>query len=204
MKKNLSYDMKFTYLFYILLGVTFIWDYFSRGGEKAWRIGLIYITIFAARFLFSKTFLKKSKAAYVVTLVFIFFAMYLANVMNFYAFEFYDKILHFASGVLLAFYGLILFVYLCGSEEDSGVRSMAFVVVPFLFAVACAGVWEIWEFATDSIFGLTAQNGSLNDTMWDIITGTVGGMISCFLIYIHIKVKKIALVKAVINEMIEK
>ena len=47
------------------------------------------------------------------------------------------------------------------------------VVFSLLFAIACAGVWEIWEFSTDQIFGFTAQNNSLHDTMWDIICGTV-------------------------------
>ena len=56
MKKRLGYHLVCTYVFYVLLAVTFVWDYFYRDGEKLWRIGLIYITIFAARFLFSKTF----------------------------------------------------------------------------------------------------------------------------------------------------
>ena len=69
MKKRLGYHLLCTYIFYVLLAVTFVWDYFYRDGEKLWRIGLIYVTIFAARVLFSKTFLRKSKGAYVVTLV---------------------------------------------------------------------------------------------------------------------------------------
>ena len=201
MKKKLGYDVKCTYLFYILLAVTFVWDYFYRNGEKAGRIALIYITIFIARFLFSKTFLKKSKIAYVVLLIFIVFSMYLANVMNFYAFESYDKILHFTSGILLAFYGLICCVHLCGNEKNKSVSPILLVVFPLLFAVASAGVWEIWEFTTDSLFGLTAQNGSLNDTMWDIICGSIGGLISCSLIYLHIKGKKIKFIQAIMDEM---
>ena len=199
MKNKLDYHLKCTYLFYVLLAVTFVWDYLYRGGEKSLRIGLIYITIFAARFLFSKTFLKKSRGGYVVTLVFIFFSMYLANVMNFYAFEAYDKVLHFASGILLAFYGLIYCVYLCRDSKD--VNPMIMIVFSFIFGVAAAGFWEVWEFATDSIFGLTAQNGSLNDTMWDIICGTIGGAISCVFIYIHIKVKNLKFIKAIIEEI---
>ncbi|MDU1078084.1 MAG: hypothetical protein E7A11_13285 [Clostridium sp.] len=201
MKKRLGYHLLCTYIFYVLLAVTFVWDYFYRDGEKLWRIGLIYVTIFAARVLFSKTFLRKSKGVYVVTLVFIFFAMYLANVMNFYAFEAYDKILHFASGILLAFYGLIYCVYLCGDQSNKSINPIILVAFPFLFSVACAGLWELWEFATDSIFGLTAQNGSLNDTMWDIICGTIGGIISCTFIYLHIKIKNIKFIQTIINEM---
>jgi hypothetical protein len=37
-----------------------------------------------------------------------------------------------------------------------------------------AGCWEIFEFTTDRLFGLYSQNGSLVDTMVDIICGTVG------------------------------
>lgn len=202
MKKDMTYDKVITYSFYLLLAVTLLWDVTLRGGEKAGRIGLIYITIFAARIVFTKTFLKRSKAAYVVTLTFIFFSMYLASVMNFYAFEYYDKILHLASGVLLAFFGLIIYIYLCGNIENKTMRKIAMVVFPFLFAVAAAGIWEIWEYATDKIFGLTAQNNSLDDTMWDIICGTVGAVFSCFLIYLYTKGKNIKFIKTVISEMI--
>jgi len=48
-------------------------------------------------------------------------------------------------------------------------RIMLFVF-PFIFAVAVAA---IWEFTTDSLFNLTAQN-DLKDTMWDIILGSFG------------------------------
>ena len=91
MKKKLRYDVTITYLFYILLAVTLMWDITSRGGEKVWRIGLICLTILFARFIFTKTFLRRSKAAYVVSLAFIFISMYLANVLSFYGIPHYDK-----------------------------------------------------------------------------------------------------------------
>lgn len=200
MKKKITYDTKITYLFYLLLAVTFIWDLIARDGVKSFRIGLILVTIVVARILFTKTFLKKSKAAYVVALVFIFISMYLANVLDFYGIAFYDKFLHVISGVLLAFYGLILYIYLCGNKENKTMKSIAMIIFSFLFAVAAAGIWEIWEFTTDSLFNLTAQNG-LEDTMWDIICGTIGGAFSCWLMYLHTRGKNIRSVRTIIDEI---
>ncbi|MBI6871836.1 hypothetical protein [Clostridium aciditolerans] len=201
MKKHMKYDTIITYIFYILLATTLVWDIFARGSGKVFRIGLIYITIFIARLLFNKTFLKKSKAGYVLALIFIFFSMYLANVMDFYSIPNYDKLLHLVSGVLLAFLGLIIYIFLCGNKENLTMRPIAMVVFPLLFAIACAGAWEIWEFTTDQIFGFTAQNNSLHDTMWDIICGTVGGSFSCFFMYLYIKGKNIRIVKMIIKDM---
>lgn len=194
MKREINLQSKITYLFYGLLAITLVWDYFFRNGEKLFRIILIYGTIFFARILFNKTFLKRSKVAYYIAIGFIFFAMYLANVMNFYSIPHYDKILHLSSGVLLGYIGLIIYTYYFGSLDNKNNKPMGSILFVFLFTVAVAGLWEIWEFTTDALFNLTAQNG-LEDTMWDIICGTVGGIIFCSIIYIHIKYKKIKLVE---------
>ena len=69
------------------------------------------------------------------------------------------------------------------------------------FSIAAAGVWEIWEFSTDQLFGFTSQNNSLIDTMGDIICGTVMGIIANIPIYLHIKGKKIKFVEKIIEEM---
>ena len=199
--KSIGYDKAITYGFYILLALTLVYDVIVRDGEKVWRIGLIYVTIFVARFLFTKTFMKKSKVAYIVALIFIFISMYLANVWNFYGVPYYDKFLHLTSGVLLAFYGLILYIYLCGNKENKTMRPITIVIFPFIFAIAAAGIWEVWEFTTDQIFGLTAQMNDLHDTMWGIICGTIGGGFSCMLMYLHAKGKKVKVVEAIISEI---
>lgn len=200
MRKKMTYDIKYTYIFYILLAVTLVWDLIYRDGVKFGRILLIYGTIFAARILFTKTFLKKSKTSYMIALGFIFAAMYLANVCNFYGIPYYDKILHLASGALLGYIGLIIYIYFFGGLNNKTNKAMASIVFVFIFAVASAGIWEVWEFATDQLLNLTAQNG-LIDTMWDIICGTIGGIAFCSLIFINIKTKKVSLINRVMKEM---
>ena len=49
-------------------------------------------------------------------------------------------------------------------------------------AFSAAGLWEIWEFAGDKLLGTTSQNASLDDTMYDIILGSVSAIIKVFVL----------------------
>jgi hypothetical protein len=51
----------------------------------------------------------------------------------------------------------------------------------FMFALGLGALWEIFEFAMDSIFGLNMQKSGLVDTMWDLIVDTVGALIIALL-----------------------
>lgn len=198
--RKLWEEDKATIGFYLILIVTSIWDVMARGGEKIPRIILIAGTIFAAKIFFTKTFLKKSRAAYLTTLIFIFFSMYLANVMNFYAIPHYDKILHFFSGIILATFGFIIYANFFGDRSNETVKPMAMVLFLLFFCAGSAALWEIWEFTTDSLFNLMAQNG-LEDTMWDIILGTGGGFFVIYPVYLYEKGKDIKILQRIADEM---
>ncbi len=71
-----------------------------------------------------------------------------------------------------------------------------------MFSISSAGIWEIWEFTTDSLFNLQAQNG-LVDTMWDIILGTVSGIIMSIPIYAYAKGKNIKFIDRIVKEVME-
>ena len=192
-------DKLLTMIFYILLLVTVIIDSLYRDGIKFWRIILIFVTIFVVRIIFNKTFLKKFLSAYIITIIFIFISMYLANVWDFYAIDNYDKFLHFISGILIGFLGLVIYIYLSNGNINSEMKPITIFIFPLIFSIAIAGVWEIWEFSTDQVFGLTAQ-WDLEDTMWDIILGSLGGGISSGLIYYSNKSKKIRVIQRLINK----
>lgn len=201
MKRKLKYDDLITIMFMILLAITYGWDAIARDGIKCPRILLIVLTLIFARIVFKNTFLRKSRAAYVVTMAFIFASMYLANVFDFYGFLHYDKILHLASGVILAVFGFIIYIYLGNNQIHKEMRPAAMIFFSLVFTIAAAGVWEIWEFSTDQIFGLTAQMNSLHDTMWDIICGTIGGLIMNIPIAMYSKGKQIRLLSKIVEEM---
>lgn len=198
--KKMSNDIMITWGFMILLAITTVYDVIVRDAAKVPRILLIVITVWAVYFFFKVTFLRKSKTMYYCILVFIFLSMYLANVWDFYGIPNYDKYLHLGSGVLIALIGYVLFIYLCGGKQQPGMHPLFPVIFSVIFAIAGAGIWEIWEFTTDSLFGLTAQNGSLLDTMIDIICGTIMGIIANIPIYMYAKGRNVKFIEAILNE----
>lgn len=195
-------DNIITVLFYVLLVATAIWDLVVRSGGKFLRILLIAAVILLVYYIYKKTFLKQYSFLYKITLFFVFISMYLANVFNFYAYKNYDKCLHFLSGIILAIIGLVIYNYLSNNSLDNGMKKVTVIIFPMIFAIACAGLWEIWEFTTDQLFGLTAQWNDLHDTMWDIICGTIGGIVSCFFIWLFLlSGKEIKIAKKILEEM---
>lgn len=201
--KNKKYNNEFiiVVIFTLLLLITAIYDFMVRDGEKLFRIGLTFITIIGAYLLYIKSFLKGSRIIYYINMIFIFLSMYLASVWDFYSITNYDKFLHLLSGAIIAIIGYVLFLYLTNEKSRKEMKPFLSVIFVILFATAAAGVWEIWEFTTDSLFGLHAQNGSLYDTMWDIICGTVVGIITAIPIYLYSKGKKIKIIGYIIDDV---
>lgn len=200
--RKLTYDNKITVIFLSLLAATLIFNIIFQNGNKIFRIVLAAAAILIMKVVFTVTFLKKSKASYTASLIFIFLAMYLGNVFDFYQLiSNYDKILHFSSGIIIGVVGLIIYAHF--TKEYMKKLSPHFMILfIFIFCVALAGCWEIWEFTGDRLFGFTSQNNSLIDTMMDIICGTAGGLISLIPIYRFARGKSNSFLEKVTKEVI--
>lgn len=123
--------------------------------------------------------------------IFLYCAIYLGEVHNFYyVIPCWDNILHCFSGAMLGAFGFSLVKILNDSEKIYVVLSPAFIALfAFCFAVTVGAVWEIYEFAGDSLFGLNMQKfkladgtllvgaEALKDTMHDIIIDSIGAFV---------------------------
>ena len=85
----------------------------------------------------------------------------------------WDKMLHFMSGFVFVSVGKNIYEKIKGNPANKTL-TIFFVLS---FALAMAGIWEIYEFSIDKLFNLNSQNNSLNDTMLDIIAGSSGSLI---------------------------
>jgi uncharacterized membrane protein YjdF len=122
-------------------------------------------------------------------LFFITLAMLLANLFGLYGvIPYLDKIEHLLSGVILSFVGLLVLRKMIRTEQMSRFPSPIGIWFATFFSVAMAGCWEIYEFSVDRLFGFNCQNGSLTDTMVDIICGTAGA--ACTAVYLAYKAKR--------------
>lgn len=131
---------------------------------------------------------------YVMYYIFLYCAIILGEVMNFYYIvPHWDIILHFFSGAMLGALGFILVSQLNDSERVRVSLSPAFIALfAFCFALSCGAVWEIYEFLADGMLGLNMQkfitsagetlNGhlALRDTMTDImVDAAAAALIAC-------------------------
>ena len=96
------------------------------------------------------------------------------------AWDGYDIIVHFSSGVFISLIAYSIFT----SNKNNKVGMVWLFVIVFATAMACGGIWEIWEFVTDKIFANNGQNWmgyaeqeALKDTMFDLICDFSGAIL---------------------------
>lgn len=115
----------------------------------------------------------------------------------------WDSILHFGSGIMGAMLASILLVNYFKSHDYEKMLSPVFIMVAAIsFSIAIGVVWEIYEFAADSLLGLNMQKyllqdgnvlagqAALTDTMKDLVVDLAGSMIGAVAAYYSLKVKK--------------
>lgn len=119
------------------------------------------------------------------------FAQFGGAMLNFYDFiPIYDLLLHGASGILLVLMGHYLLSLLLRKQPKLKLPGSVTLWFSWLFATASAGVWEIFEFTMDQLFGLDCQLNSLPDTMTDIIAGTVGAIAGAAILWAILRKKE--------------
>ena len=142
-------------------------------------------------------------AVVIMYFVFLYCAIYLGEIRNFYYLvPYWDSILHAFSGAMLGALGFIL-VDLLNKDEHVRVSLSPFFVsvFAFCFALAVGSVWEVYEFSCDAVMGLNMQKhtteagialsggAALSDTMKDIIVDALSALAVAVFGYVT-KIKK--------------
>ena len=108
---------------------------------------------------------------------YMFFSMFLGEVFFLYRdVRGWDAAMHVVSGALIAFLFILWIRRLIAKQT---VRFSSWYQTFFVIAcgIMAAAVWELVEFASDTLFGAKSQDGSLYDTMTDLLYGTTGTII---------------------------
>lgn len=191
--RNHKFNTIFEMILYIICGISLI--YFAVAGAygKTFQASLIILVLLLFRGIMRWTKTKLPPVLHLSVLIFITITMMLANLFGMYGvIPYLDKIEHLLSGVILFFVGQFMVMKMVKRKGLDILPSNIIIWFSFFFAVAMAGVWEIYEFTVDHLFSLRSQNGSLTDTMLDMICGTIGAAVTSFyFIAKHIKADKI-------------
>ena len=120
----------------------------------------------------------------VLAVMFVFAALFLGEIQNYYLrIWWWDIALHASSGLLMGILGFLL-VYALNENEhaDIHMRPRFVAMFAFVFAVAVGTLWEIFEFVVDQVVGANMQKpmlgdpSGLTDTMWDMIVNALGAL----------------------------
>lgn len=193
MKGKDRWNDLFELAMYVLAGGCFVYFLVKGNWAKMFQAVLIVAVLQLIRLVVKWTKTTMFTSLRFCVLLFIFVTMFLANEFGYYGvIPYLDKMEHLFSGVILCFVGLLIYSKASDHQKGNGPPSSHVAVwLCLFFSIAMAGVWEIYEFATDHLFGLNSQNGSLLDTMTDIICGTLGAILTAC--YLALKAKERAL-----------
>lgn len=176
-------------ILYLICGISIIYFGLKENYANSFQAGLIIFTLLLFRSLITWTKSELPPILRSSVLLFITITMMLANLFNMYAIiPYLDKIEHVLSGLILFFVGQFILIKMVNSNGMSHLPTRIMIWFSFFFAAAMAGIWEIYEFTVDHLFGLQSQNGSLNDTMIDMICGTASAVVVSF--YLLIKSRR--------------
>lgn len=113
-----------------------------------------------------------------LAVVLIYASLFLGEVQGYYVrFWWWDLVLHTGSGFLLGILGFLL-VYVLNEKKDIELdMNPGFVsFFAFVFAIGIGVLWEIFEYAMDSLLGTNMMKSGLRDTMWDLIVNCLGAL----------------------------
>lgn len=121
-----------------------------------------------------------------VLVSFVFATLFLGEVHGFYTkFWWWDAVLHAGSAVAFGFIGFLILFSLHKDERFSAPPSLI-AFLSFSVAMAIGALWEIFEFAMDTFFGLNMQKSGLDDTMGDLIVDAFGALVAAVSGYFYL------------------
>lgn len=163
--------------------VSIIWA-FMVGNWEAFFINIIAIVLtFIPHAIERQYKVTLPIEFHLVIVLFIYLSMFLGETLDAYErFFWWDAMLHTVSGVVLSFAGFMI-LYILYVQKKLIASPFIFAFFTFSVGLAFGGVWEIFEFGVDSLFGTNMQKNGLSDTMWDLIVDAIGALAMSFAAY---------------------
>ncbi|WP_026885963.1 hypothetical protein [Clostridium beijerinckii] len=187
-RRKYSFNDYFELFLYALAAICSIYFLIRGDMQRTLQPILIILVLTVIKVLVKKSRIPISTGLRFSVLAFIFVTMFFANEFKGYSFiPYLDKIEHLSSGGILFYIGSLI-LELINKNETNKLNIKTIILFSLFFAIAMAGIWEIYEFTTDRLFGLRSQNNSLVDTMGDIICGSIGALFTGIYTYKNFKV----------------
>ncbi|MFN4202401.1 MAG: hypothetical protein ACK4GM_05035 [Tabrizicola sp.] len=109
---------------------------------------------------------------------FVLATLYLGEVYDFYnRFWWWDLALHFGSAMGFGILGFLL-IFMLFEGDRYAAPPWAIGALSFCLAITVGTLWELFEYAMDSLFGFNMMKSGLPDTMGDITVNMLGAALA--------------------------
>ena len=126
----------------------------------------------------------------------------LGETFGFYdRFWWWDIAMHGTGAVGFGLVGFVL-IFMMFQGDKYAAPPYAVALFAFCFARAMGAIWEIFEFAMDSLFGMNMQKSGLLDTMGDLIVDVFGAAIGAGAGWVYLISREHGGLTAVIDEFV--
>lgn len=138
--------------------------------------------------------------------IFIYASVFLGEVHGFYVkFWWWDSVLHFGSGIVLGIIGFGM-MYLLHKTGRIIAKPIFIAFIALCFAIAMGAIWEIYEFAMDTLLGTNMQRleTGVFDTMVDLIIDSIGAFIASIAGYFYLRKGDNFLLSRLLRKFVER
>ena len=115
----------------------------------------------------------------------------------------WDIALHGGSAVGFGLVGFVA-VFMMFQGDRFAAPHIAVCFFSMCFAVFIGTMWEIFEFAMDTAFGLNMQKSGLRDTMGDLIVDVTGAFLGATVGYLYLRGRENAFLASLIAEFVDR
>lgn len=194
-KSKYKYILRICIVIYILTSIFGFYINYVNNNSTALFMGVIaLLTPWIIPGLFKLFKLTATDEIYIINIVFIYFASLIGSCFNGYSLPFFDKALHFSSGIFASLLAIILF---CRIKKEKRINKIKDYHIFVLFVnntnLAIAMLWELYEYMMLILFNNDCINHyktGVHDSMTDMLCALVAGIIVIILIHRYHKCEK--------------
>lgn len=193
--KKLLVFLKVCSVIYVITSILAFYLNYKSQNMNGILMGVVaLLTPWIVPVLFKILKLKPVYEIYVIYLIFVYFASLVGSCLHGYSLPYFDKVLHFSSGLFATLIAVMLF---CKIKNVKKVENAADYKIFLLFInsmnLAIAALWEFYEYALLIFFNNDAVNHyttGVHDSLTDMICAFIAGLIITCLIIRYYKTGK--------------
>lgn len=169
-------------------GILLLLDHKYQAGAAT--LGILIIT-FLPYFMSSLLHFRIPAEVETLSIVFVYLSLFLGEVHGYYTkYWWWDMVLHTTSGLLGGMIGFLLVYVLNNNKKINLNLTPEFIALfAFMFAMGMGALWEIFEYAVDTLLGGNMQGTGVEDTMSDLVVDCGGGLAVSLLGYFYLSRK---------------